>query len=65
MDSQEKTRVAECLIMKDENKKVFRSIEQQIEYFKKTGNQCDGCMLGEHNLPYPSGRMVCEKEKYK
>lgn len=35
-------------------------------------NQCDGCRAkypvdkwGIHQVPYPSGPMVCEKEKYR
>jgi hypothetical protein len=50
----------------------IRTIAEQLKYFKQTGNQCDGCQAGypvnangNHLVPYPSGSMWCEKDRYK
>ena len=58
-------------------KKVNSLLDKTVEEVEKdqiesSNNQCDGCNAGYpidgnglHQVPYPSGTMVCQKSKYK
>lgn len=59
--------------LKEEERKYREALKRGIieEDSDSEENQCDGCRAGYevvngiHKVPYPSGNMICQKEKYK